>query len=99
MIGFSLAQLNVKNQFHSIIFLVRTLHYVIINNNTISICLNNVVKNVVQAGESYADLLIKNGRYGVYIAYKGKNYRIPKGRKVEDLSYEDCLKIIDGSKK
>ena len=46
-----------------------------------------------------ADLLIKNGRYGVYIAYKGKNYRIPKGRKVEDLSYEDCLKIIDGSKK
>ena len=46
-----------------------------------------------------AELLIKNGRYGVYIAYKGKNYRIPKGRKVEDLSYEDCLKIIDGSKK
>ena len=46
-----------------------------------------------------ADLLIKNGRYGVYIAYKGKNYRIPKGCKVEVLSYEDCLKIIDGSKK
>ena len=46
-----------------------------------------------------AELLIKNGRYGVYIAYKGKNYRIPKGCKVEVLSYEDCLKIIDGSKK
>ena len=26
------------------------------------------------------DLLVKNGRYGPYIAYKGKNYRIPKGR-------------------
>ncbi len=25
------------------------------------------------------DLLVKNGRYGPYIAYKGKNYRIPKG--------------------
>ncbi|MBR2049852.1 MAG: type I DNA topoisomerase [Rikenellaceae bacterium] len=46
-----------------------------------------------------AEMLIKNGRYGVYIAYKGKNYRIPKGRKVEDLTYADCLKIVDGSKK
>ncbi len=46
-----------------------------------------------------AEMLIKNGRYGVYIAYKGKNYRIPKGRKVEELTYADCLKIVDGSKK
>ena len=46
-----------------------------------------------------AEMLIKNGRYGVYIAYKGKNYRIPKGRKVEDLTYADCLKIVEGSKK
>ena len=46
-----------------------------------------------------ADMLIKNGRYGVYIAYKGKNYRIPKGRKVEELTYADCLKIVEGSKK
>ena len=46
-----------------------------------------------------AEMLIKNGRYGVYIAYKGKNYRIPKGRKVEELTYEDCLKIVEGSKK
>ena len=46
-----------------------------------------------------ADMLIKNGRYGVYIAYKGKNYRIPKGRKVEELTYADCLKIVESSKK
>ena len=46
-----------------------------------------------------AEMLIKNGRYGVYIAYKGKNYRIPKGRKVEELTYADCLKIVEGSKK
>ncbi len=25
------------------------------------------------------ELLVKNGRYGPYIAYKGKNYRIPTG--------------------
>ena len=46
-----------------------------------------------------AEMLIKNGRYGVYIAYKGKNYRIPKGRKAEELIYEDCLKIVESSKK
>ena len=46
-----------------------------------------------------AEMLIKNGRYGVYIAYKGKNYRIPKGRKAEDLTYADCLKIVEISKK
>ena len=46
-----------------------------------------------------AEMLIKNGRYGVYIAYKGKNYRIPKGRKAEELTYADCLKIVEGSKK
>lgn len=46
-----------------------------------------------------AEMLIKNGRYGVYIAYKGKNYRIPKGRKAEELTYADCLKIVESSKK
>lgn len=61
---------------------------VIINNN-ISICINNVVKNVVQAGESYADLLIKTGLS--YILFKllnpalkpgalhaGQEYYVPK---------------------
>ncbi len=44
-------------------------------------------------------LVIKNGRYGAYIAYKGKNYRLPKNSKPETLSYEDCLKIVNSSKK
>ncbi len=46
-----------------------------------------------------ADMLVKNGRYGPYIAYKGKNYRIPKGRKPEELTLEECLKIVSNSKK
>ena len=45
------------------------------------------------------DLVIKNGRYGAYIAYKGKNYRLPKGTKPQYLVIEDCLKIINSSKK
>ena len=46
-----------------------------------------------------ADMCIKSGRYGAYIAYKGKNYRITGSRKAENLSYEDCLKIVNASKK
>jgi DNA topoisomerase-1 len=45
------------------------------------------------------NLVIKNGRYGAYIAFKGKNYRLPKGSKPDALSYEDCLKIVNSSKK
>ena len=46
------------------------------------------------------DLLILNGRYGPYISYKKKNYRIPKSRKPEELSLEECREIIEkaGSK-
>lgn len=46
-----------------------------------------------------ADMLVKNGRYGAYIAYKGKNYRLPKGAKPEELTLEECLKIVASSKK
>ena len=38
-------------------------------------------------------------RYGAYIAYKGKNYRLPKGAKPEELTLDECLKIVAGSKK
>ena len=45
------------------------------------------------------ELVIKNGRYGAYIAYKGKNYRLPAGRKPEDMTYEECQKIVSTTKK
>ena len=45
------------------------------------------------------DMLVKNGRYGPYIAYKGKNYRLPKGAKPEELTLDECLKIVADSKK
>ena len=46
-----------------------------------------------------ADMLVKNGRYGPYIAYKGKNYRIPRGKKPEELTFEECRQIVTTSKK
>ena len=45
------------------------------------------------------DMLIKNGRYGAYIAYKGKNYRLPHNRKVEQMTYEECVKVVNTPKK
>ena len=45
-----------------------------------------------------AELTIKNGRYGAYIAYKGKNYRIPKSKRAESLSYDECMKIVNSTK-
>ena len=42
-------------------------------------------------------LEILNGRYGPYLTYDGKNFRLPKSmhEKVADLTYEDCMKIIN----
>ena len=41
-------------------------------------------------------LEVMNGRYGPYIAYDGKNYRIPKAmhEKASELTYEECQDII-----
>ncbi len=45
------------------------------------------------------DLQVLNGRWGPYIAYQKKNYKIPKGTDAAKLSKEDCMKIIEGSSK
>ncbi len=41
-------------------------------------------------------LELLNGRYGPYIAYDGKNYRLPKNRmdNAATLTYEECMTII-----
>jgi DNA topoisomerase-1 len=46
-------------------------------------------------------LEVLNGRYGPYLAYDGKNYRLPKSmhEKAKDLTYEECMKVIDSQTK
>ncbi len=46
-----------------------------------------------------AELEILNGRYGAYIAYKKKNYKIPKGTDATTLSYTDCMRIVEDADK
>ncbi|HAF27976.1 MAG TPA: type I DNA topoisomerase [Bacteroidales bacterium] len=45
------------------------------------------------------EMQILNGRWGQYISYKKKNYRIPKGVKPESLTLKQCIEIIQGNSK
>jgi DNA topoisomerase-1 len=42
-------------------------------------------------------LEVLNGRYGPYLAYDGKNYRLPKSmhERAAKLGYEECMAIIN----
>ena len=44
-------------------------------------------------------LEVLNGRYGPYIAYDGKNYRLAKNlhERAADLSYEECMDIVNNT--
>ena len=46
-------------------------------------------------------LEVKSGRFGPYLAYDGTNYRLPKAMhaKAAELTYEECMEIINKSKK
>ena len=44
-----------------------------------------------------AKLEVLNGRYGPYLVYDGKNYRLPKSmhERATELSYDECMKIVN----
>ena len=49
--------------------------------------------------EEDAKLEVLNGRYGPYIAYDGKNFRLPKNlhERAAELTYEECIEIINNT--
>lgn len=44
------------------------------------------------------DIVIKNGKFGHYINYQNKNYKIYLKKKKEEITKEDCLNIIKNYK-
>ena len=42
---------------------------------------------------------VLNGRYGPYIAYDGKNYRLPKAKhaKAAELTFQECMDIVNAT--
>ena len=45
------------------------------------------------------ELELLNGRFGPYIAYKKKNYKLPKGSEPASLTFADGMKIVEDADK
>ena len=54
-------------------------------------------KAVIKKFDEDVELQVLNGRWGPYIKHGKKNYKIPKTTKAEELSFEDCMKIIESA--
>ena len=56
-------------------------------------------KRHIKAFDEDAKLEVLTGRYGPYIAYDGKNYRMPKAlhEKAAELSYAECMEIVNNA--
>jgi DNA topoisomerase-1 len=53
---------------------------------------NNKIKTFAEEPE----MQILNGRFGPYIAFKGKNHKIPKTMIPAEISFEEAMKIVNG---
>ncbi len=62
----------------------------VVTNRAAKLAANTPLKTFEQEPE----LEVKSGRYGPYIAYKGKNYKIPRGTKPEEITLEQAHEII-----
>lgn len=54
-------------------------------------------RRLIKSFPEDSELEVLNGRYGPYIAYKKKNYKIPKGTEPKELSFDACMQIIKES--
>jgi DNA topoisomerase-1 len=55
--------------------------------------------NIVKTFDEEPGLVVMNGRFGPYIAFNKKNYKIPKSKDPASLSLEDCQAIISAQSK
>jgi DNA topoisomerase I len=55
--------------------------------------------SIIRVFEENPDMRIINGRWGPYISFNKTNSKIPKGKKPEELTYEECLKISEETAK
>jgi DNA topoisomerase-1 len=55
------------------------------------------VQKHIKTFEEDPKLEVMNGRYGPYLVYDGKNYRMPKSMydRAKQLTYEECMKVIN----
>jgi len=53
-----------------------------------------VGEKIIRQYSEKPGLQVLNGRWGPYISFQDKNYKIPKGKVAGELSLDDCLDII-----
>ncbi len=58
---------------------------------------NSQNKNVLRSFPEDENVKVMNGRYGAYITNGTDNFKISKGVVAENLTYEDCLQIIQNT--
>ena len=53
-------------------------------------------KSHLKTFEEDKELEVRTGRFGPYIAWKGKNFKLPKkeATRAAELTYEECLAIV-----
>ena len=51
-------------------------------------------RRVLRTFEEDPELQLLNGRFGPYLSKAGKNYKLPRSKNNEQLTYEDCLEIM-----
>ncbi len=53
------------------------------------------IKKIIKTFDEEPELSVLNGRWGPYISFKKKNYRIPKTVEASKLSLKDCLELVE----
>lgn len=56
-------------------------------------------KALLKTFEEDPELKVIQGRWGPYISYQKGNYKIPKDTVVDDLTFEDCMKVVEEAPK
>ena len=57
------------------------------------------VENTLATFDNDPDMKVLNGRFGPYISYKKKNYRLAKDLDPRSLTYEECMKMVEANPK
>ncbi|MEI6575604.1 MAG: type I DNA topoisomerase [Bacteroidota bacterium] len=52
-------------------------------------------KKLISVFEEEPELRVLNGRYGPYISFKKRNFKIPRNKDPKSLSLAECLQIIE----
>lgn len=57
-----------------------------------------IEKQIIKTFDEKEGLQVLNGRYGPYLSYEKKNYKIPSGKEPAALTVDECMAIIDSQK-